>query len=53
MARITITRQWPDGDVLSVSVKAESNYPDALAQALRTVTDAYREALGITVSDEP
>ncbi len=40
MARITITRQWPDGDVLSVSVKAESNYPDALAQALRTVTDA-------------
>ena len=51
MAKVTISRQWPDGDVLQISVTAATNYPDALAEAKRVGLDAYREALGVTVAD--
>jgi hypothetical protein len=51
MAKVIITRRWPDGDVLQINVKAESSYPDAMAEAKRVALDAYREALGVTLAD--
>lgn len=51
MATITITRQWPDHDVLSVTVKAASNYPDAMAEAVRTAVHTFAEALDIAVTE--
>lgn len=51
VARITITRQWPDHDVLSVTVKAESSYPDALAEAVRTAVHTFAEALDVAVTE--
>lgn len=51
LMKVTIIRRWPDGDALSIEIKAESNYPDAMAEAKRTALDAYREALGVTTQD--
>lgn len=51
MAKVTIQRRWPDGDVLAIEIKAESNYPDALAEAKRTALNTYAEALGVTLAD--
>ena len=51
MARVTIMRHWPDGDGLQITVKAETSYPDALAEAARTALNAYAEALGVTVAE--
>jgi len=58
MARLTITRQWPDGSALVIDVKADDTYPEALAQAKLIALDAYQEALAYdyaldaTVEDE-
>lgn len=51
MARVSITRSWPDGDVLHIAIKVDRSYPDALAEAKRTALDAYAEALGVTVAE--
>ena len=53
MARVVVARQWGDSDALQVSVKAESTYPDALAEAKRIALDAFAEALGVTLKAEP
>jgi hypothetical protein len=50
MASVNITRQWPDGDVLSIDAEADNSYPDAFAEAKRIALDAYAEALGVTVT---
>jgi hypothetical protein len=52
MAKVTISRHWPDGDVVVIRVKAESSYPDAMAEAKRIALDAFREALGVTLASE-
>lgn len=51
MAKVTIQRRWPDGDVLAIEIRAESCYPDALDQARKVALDTYREALGVTTTD--
>lgn len=51
MAKVTIQRRWPDGDVLSIVIKAENTYPDALDQARKVAIDTYRQALGVTTAD--
>lgn len=33
MAKVTIQRTWPDGDVLAIEVAAATSYPDALDSA--------------------
>lgn len=48
--KVTIQRRWPDGDVLAIEIKAETSYPDVLAEAKRTALDAYAEALGVTTA---
>lgn len=51
---VTVRREWPDGDVLTIQIRCATSYPDALAEAKRTALDAYSEALGVTlaVTDE-
>jgi hypothetical protein len=51
MATVLILRRWPDGDELMIRVKAETSYPDALSEALRTAINAYTEALGVTLGE--
>ena len=51
MAKVTVQRRWPDDDVLTIVVKAENTYPDALDQARAVALEAYREALGVTTAD--
>ena len=50
MATVTVQRSWPDGDVLTVEIEIENDYPDALAEAKRTALNAYEEALLATVA---
>lgn len=45
MASVTITRQWPAGDALEVSINIDADYPDALNEARATATRCYLEAL--------
>lgn len=52
VAKVIVQRTWPDGDVLTISIKAESCYPDALAEAKRVALDTYAEALGVTMSQD-
>ncbi len=42
MAKVTITRSWPDDDYLRVVVIA-----DELAEAKRVALDAFTEAVGV------
>ena len=49
MARIRITRRWPDGETLSVSVEIEGEHPDALDMAATRVRRLYAETLADTV----
>ena len=52
MGKVRITRQWPDGEVLVVSVVADASYPDALAEARATAMQALREATETVVTVE-
>lgn len=45
MAKVRIVHQWPDGGVTIVTVKADTSYPDALAEAKRIALDAFAEAV--------
>lgn len=45
MATVVIQRCFPDGDVLTIRVKARTSYPDALAEAKRTALDMFAEAM--------
>jgi hypothetical protein len=51
MARIKLTRQWPDGDVLVIDVKAGDSYADALDEVRMVLLRTYREALDVTVDE--
>lgn len=52
MAKVVIQRQWPDGDVLSISIKVDDSFPDVVAEAKRAALDAYAEALGVTTATD-
>ncbi|MCL2611959.1 MAG: hypothetical protein FWD95_01865 [Nocardioidaceae bacterium] len=51
MARVTITREFPDGDVVQVSVKAATSYPDALSQARVEAEHAFDHAVAKALED--
>jgi hypothetical protein len=44
MAKVTITYQFASGDALHVTVKADSNYPDALAELEARAVSTLKEA---------
>ena len=47
--RVTIQRVWPDQDMLTISVRLDTSYPDSVREGVRAALDAYSEALGLTV----
>jgi hypothetical protein len=51
MAKMSLTRRWPDGDALCIEVKAGDSYADALDEARVVLLRAYREALDVTVDE--
>lgn len=51
MAFVKLTRQWPDGDVLVIAVRADDTYPQALDEARAVLLRTYREALDVTVDE--
>lgn len=51
MAKVTIQRCFPDGDVLTIAIKVDDSYPDVLAEAKRAALDAYAETLAPIVAD--
>ena len=48
MARCTISREFPDGDVLHVTVVVEGSYPDAVNEARVNARGLYADAMDIT-----
>ena len=50
MAKVTVTRRWPDGDTIQVAVKVKTSYPDAVAEATRNALNSFTEAMGVTLS---
>lgn len=51
MSNVSIIRQWADGEVLSIRVKADSSYPDELSEAVASAVRTYAEALSISTAD--
>ena len=39
--RITIQRVWPDQDMLTISVKLDTSYPDSVSEGVRAALDTY------------
>ena len=50
MATVTIQRNFPDGDVLTVEIEIENEYPDALNEAKVAALNAYEQALLATLA---
>lgn len=55
MARVTLSRRWPDGDRIKVSINVDASYPDALDQARAEAKRAFADACDVvlTEDDEP
>ena len=51
MARVTISREWPDGDALHITVVVHDSFPDVVAEARATARSLYADALDITLAD--
>lgn len=51
MARITVTRQWADGDVLCIDIKGDPLL-DTLTDTVIAASETYNAALATTVTDE-
>lgn len=51
MAKVTIQRQWPDGDILAVSVKVDASYPDSVAEAKQQAVNAFADALEVALAE--
>ena len=45
MSRITVTRRWPDGDTVQVSVRVDDLYPEGLTVARTNALEAFAEAV--------
>lgn len=52
MAKVTIARDWPDGDKVSVTVDVDRSYPDALDQARGTAKRAFADACDVVLTDD-
>lgn len=52
MARVTIVRQWSDGDAIKVTVAVDASYPDAVAEARAAARRAFADACDIVLTDD-
>lgn len=53
MAKCEVVRQWPDEDILRVSVTVATSFPDAVREAEASCARLYKEALGLSqMADE-
>lgn len=50
MASVTISRQFPDGDLISVHIHVKESFPDVVREAVRGALDAYAEAFANTLA---
>jgi hypothetical protein len=51
MASVTAIYRYPTGEAVSVRVKVENDYPDALDQARATAIAGVRELTGIDTAE--
>jgi hypothetical protein len=49
---VTIRREWPDSEVVTIVVEIDADYPDALDQAKVTILALLREATEIIAPSE-
>lgn len=52
MNRVTLTREWPDGDAVTVTVEADSAYADSLDEARAVALRAWAQALDVALTDD-
>jgi hypothetical protein len=52
MTRISITRTWPTGDTVKVSIDVHNCYPDALDQARNEAKRAFADALDVVLTED-
>ena len=52
MAKVTVSRDWPDGDKITVSVDVDRSYPDALDQARGTAKRAFADACDVVLTSD-
>lgn len=45
MATVKITHRWADDDVTEACVTVQNSYPDAVDEARKTATTAFRDAI--------
>lgn len=50
MARVTMGRQWADGDRIWLIVKADDSSPTALMQARLVAADAFAQMVDVVLS---
>lgn len=49
MARLSASYQYADGDKISVTLKIENDYPDALDEARKVCADTLRDLIALAV----
>jgi hypothetical protein len=52
MAKVTMSREWPDGDIVTVKVTAHDTYPDALDEARAVARRAFIDAIAAAYGSE-
>lgn len=50
MAKILVQRQWPTGDVLTISISVDDSFPDVVAEARHAAVTAFEAALEISMA---
>ena len=51
MASVTAIYRYPNGEAVSIKVKVENDYPDALDQARATAIAGVKDLTGIELTD--
>lgn len=50
MAKVTVQRQWPDGDLLTIAIQVADSFPDTVNEARAAAIRAYAEALDLSLT---
>jgi hypothetical protein len=50
MAKVTVQRQWPDGDLLTIAIHVADSFPDTVNEARAAAIRAYAEALDVSLA---
>jgi hypothetical protein len=50
MAKVTVQRQWPDGDLLTIAIHVADSFPDTVNEARAAAIRAYAEALDVSLT---